>query len=156
LWVFSDTPPLGSCYLHSDMKSYFLFFIVALVLSSGSLMAKKGENILLDGAWVFCPSENIELSLIPTKQRCHSIDIPGGWESVSPEYNGFGLLETQFEINDNIDPRILGLSIVRIRDADKTYVNGHLIGETGEFPPPFSKRSALFSTIPNSERVSQF
>ena len=109
-------------------------------------MATPSENSSLAGEWKFCPMQSYQPALEPALESCHAINIPGEWEAAVPDYNGFGFLTREFRINQNIETNLFGFAVSRLRDADKTFINGHLIGETGEFPPNFQK-GVLYSRL---------
>ena len=102
--------------------------------------------------WQFCPTQNFQPTVELKVLDCKPITLPNGWEVVAPDYDGYGLLVTQIEINElaqfEPDKHQLALFFSRIRDADKVYINGQLIGETGEFPPKFQKAVLYSRTYP--------
>jgi len=130
----------------------FISIAALLFLLPFNLNATSNYAITLDGDWLFCPAERYIVEVDIRELQCQPIKLPGGWESVKADYDGFGLLITRFSIDRSHETENLGLFVGRIRDADKTFVNGKLIGETGEFPPLFQK-AVLYSRtyqIPNN------
>jgi len=66
--------------------------------------------------------------------------IPGGWEKDAlPDYDGMAWYRLRFNIPDQKEEswgeKPLAISLGAIDDADETFLNGTLIGQTGEFPP---------------------
>lgn len=106
-----------------------------------SVTEEKDNNIPLkiDQYWEVCPVQNYQPQVDPGVLDCRPIQLPAAWESVIPDYNGIALLHSQFSLPQIYANVPLGISIKRVRDADKTFINGQLIGSTGEFPPNFDK-----------------
>jgi diguanylate cyclase (GGDEF)-like protein len=128
------------------MKRLFFSVILFLITLGQPLMATSSENSSLAGEWKFCPTQSYQPALELALESCYVINIPGAWEAAVPDYDGFGLLTREFRVNQNLDTNLFGFAVSRLRDADKTFINGHLIGETGEFPPDFQK-AVLYSRL---------
>ena len=101
---------------------------------------------VIEDGWHFCPVQNFQPDVDTAVLDCHPITLPSGWETNVPDYDGYGLLYTYFTISDTLSGTSLGLAIKRIRDADKIFINGQFIGQTGEFPPNFDK-AVLYSRL---------
>ncbi|WP_179952101.1 GGDEF domain-containing protein [Marinicella rhabdoformis] len=87
--------------------------------------------------WLVCPSDAYTPDVDVSSMSCHETELPQAWEAVMPNYDGFAVYHNQFKLlkkNQRLD-----FYVEQIRDADKVFVNGHLIGEMGEFPPEFDK-----------------
>jgi len=140
--------------LIATLLCVFLFFPTAFSaqdapeeISSYQLTtASDALPITLNQNWYFCPVQNYQPDVDVSVLDCKSIVLPGGWESVIPDYNGYGILYSQIFIPEDFSSIPLGIYVNKIRDADKTFVNGQLIGTTGEFPPNFDK-GVLFSRL---------
>ncbi len=120
----------------------FKFLIVATIMlfQIDSIHAKNDLDILkLDQGWKFCPTQSYSPNADISELTCHPISLPGGWESVIPNYDGYGLLYQEFTIDNSFSKNALGIYFDRIRDADKVFINGIKIGETGNFPPNYEK-----------------
>lgn len=65
-----------------------------------------------------------------------TVELPRGWELTSDytENNVYGWYRTTFTVPADWEGRPVRILLGQIDDADKTYVNGELIGETGRFP----------------------
>ena len=66
--------------------------------------------------------------------------IPNGWENDAlPDYDGIAWYRLRFSISDqkleSWGEKPLAIVLGAIDDADETFLNGVLIGQTGEFPP---------------------
>ncbi|MCB0304147.1 MAG: beta galactosidase jelly roll domain-containing protein [Calditrichaeota bacterium] len=116
--------------------------LLAVLLLGLSLSAASQENRVADlrGYWKF------EIGDDPRRaeadfddSRWESIFVPSTWEDEGfPGYDGFAWFRRHFTLNvsDLTENRYV-LNLGRIDDADETYVNGHLVGFTGRFPPKF-------------------
>ncbi|WP_144395566.1 GGDEF domain-containing protein [Pleionea sediminis] len=136
--------------LINSIKFILLFFCFGIsnsLLSSDNIRALYsppiGSSPVLDGQWTLCfangfkPYNNLS--------KCHPFKIPGSWEEQGYEdYDGFVRLSKLFFLSEEQTKDYTGIYFHKIRDADKVYINGHLIGETGEFPPDF-KKATLYS-----------
>lgn len=78
----------------------------------------------LEGAWQFRPDSATEY---------HSIQVPEIWENQGyPDYNGIAHYRKTFGKLDVDGEQTLVLILGRIDDTDKAYLNGTLIGSTGQ------------------------
>jgi len=138
-----------------------LTILVLTVVNFNIDFSKQFTNIpeiKLSQGWQFCPSKNYQPNVDVSQLQCYPIEIPGPWEKALPKYDGYGLLYTTFSINKTYENIHLGLYTKHIRDADKTYINNVLIGETGDFPPDFEKAvfySRLYSIPQNVIKFNQ-
>ncbi len=65
-----------------------------------------------------------------------TVRVPAQWEETGfPNYDGMAWYRTTFTVPENMRGQDLILLAGVIDDADETYVNGVLIGKTGQFPP---------------------
>lgn len=91
----------------------------------------------LKGDWLFSIGDESERANPNFNDESWStIDVPSNWESEGYRgYDGFAWYRRQFsiEIEDTGKPLFIGLG--KIDDADEVYLNGHLIGSSGSFPP---------------------
>ena len=120
-----------------------------------SLLHQGDSGLVLSRGWRFCPVQNFQPEIEISVLDCQPINLPTGWESVIPDYDGYGLLINTIPSSDltylDLQNFQQGIHFSRLRDADKVFMNGHLVGETGEFPPNFQKavlHSRIY-TIPN-------
>jgi sialate O-acetylesterase len=68
------------------------------------------------------------------------IRVPESWEDEGyRDYNGYAWYRRDFTLSANdIEGRRVFLSLGRIDDADEVYVNGELVGSSGQFPPDYA------------------
>lgn len=131
----------------------FLFILFALLfsvlptqvratdeLSSAKISTITPFNIeqtpfTLEGEWHVCrysPEQS-------NHSDCRTVTVPGSIESAFPGLDGFVFYRMQFTISKELEHQALAVYIRQVRDADKAYINGHLIGETGQFAPNLEK-----------------
>ena len=96
--------------------------------------------------WKFCPVENYQIDINVSTIKCYPIELPIAWESIVPDYDGYGILYTEFELPQQYSKIPLAIFMDRVRDADKTFINNIPVGETGNFPPEFDK-AVLYSRL---------
>jgi len=67
------------------------------------------------------------------------IEVPSTWEDEGfPGYDGFAWYRVHFKITSKHKHESLYLNLGAIDDADETYLNGKLIGQSGSFPPKYT------------------
>ena len=133
-------------------KLLFLFWcLITLELcaqpsDTSTAAATLDSTVILNNDWYFCPVQNYQPEVDIAVLDCKPINLPNGWETIIPDYNGYGLLYTYFNLPKHVSEKTLGFYVDTIRDADKTFINGQLIGEMGDFPPQFDK-AVLYSRL---------
>ena len=83
-----------------------------------------------EGDWLLCKRSNKEAK----PESCQSAHVPANIEDTYPDYNGYLLYKAEFTIASDLQYQPLAIYIKHLRDADKIYLNGTLIGQTGSFP----------------------
>jgi hypothetical protein len=134
-------------YLHKNIFNYGGDNVIAVrvydsQLGGGIVEGDPGiykkENTLsldidLDGLWKFKTGDN--LSWKDPKlddQKWGNVFVPGFWETQGYcDYNGFAWYRKSFYANDEMAKKRLVLVMGRIDDIDEVYLNGKLIGSTG-------------------------
>ncbi len=111
----------------------WICWVLFLLLGVANAAPKQVVEFLQ--AWQVCPAEQYLSSTAGL--TCHEIQLPSPWEVVMPSYDGFAVFKNQFQLLEK--NHSLAFFANQIRDADKVFINGHLIGEMGEFPPAFAK-----------------
>ncbi|AUD79503.1 GGDEF domain-containing protein [Kangiella profundi] len=87
---------------------------------------------------------------------CRTSSVPDSIESAFPGLDGFVFYRVQFWITRKLEHQALGIYIPQVRDADKLYINGHLIGETGQFAPNFEKATLYQRRYPIPSSILKF
>ena len=70
--------------------------------------------------------------------KWEKIKVPSSWEDQGFNgYDGFACYRIHFKYDSDMKNHNLYLNLGRVDDADRTYINGHLIGFMGTFPPHY-------------------
>jgi len=95
--------------------------------------------INLRGVWKFTIGDNLAWS-DPNFNDEHweEIYVPSAWEDEGFNgYDGFAWYRVAFEFRGDVDLSSLYIELGYIDDVDEVYINGHLVGFSGGFPPDF-------------------
>lgn len=115
--------------------------IIQVLLISCSVIAQRLEKqIDLRGNWKFTIGDKPEWSADEANDtNWESIRVPGEWENQGFNgYDGFAWYRTSFEGSTLKNSKDIYLDLGYIDDADEVYINGQLVGLSGQFPPNFS------------------
>jgi sialate O-acetylesterase len=97
---------------------------------------KEGElipDLSLEGLWKFRTGDSLAWNAnnINTKEWSDVL-VPAYWEDQRfPNYNGFAWYRKQFDLPDNLQNERLVLLMGKIDDMDEVYINGGLVGSSG-------------------------
>lgn len=124
-------------------KINFSIRIFSLILLFISLTTVKvfaedlKELVNLKGEWKFSIGDNPEWSKTSFDHaKWQNINVPRNWEAEGfSSYNGYAWYRKDFYINTSINEAFVYLHMGYIDDADEVYVNGHLVGSTGDMQP---------------------
>lgn len=88
----------------------------------------------LMGNWKFSLSDNLEWSKPDYDDRSWAdIVVPASWENQGfREYDGFAWYRKTFQLPANFTANDMVILMGRIDDMDQVFVNGKLVGETGD------------------------
>ena len=103
-----------------------------------SLYREQTFKIDLPKKWFFKTGDNLDWKDTDVNEMDWDlIDIPSNWENLGFEdYDGYAWYRAHFSI-ENIERQDLKLFLGKIDDVDEVYLNGRMIGKTGEFPPEY-------------------
>jgi hypothetical protein len=133
---YSDFSNLFDLYLKA-MKTGILIFFLFFTLSA------QGQNLKrivdLRGTWKFSIGDRPEWSNPDfNDNNWDNIRVPSSWENEGFHgYDGYAWYRTSFYLSKDNSGRSFYLQLGSIDDADECYVNGHLVGSTGSFPPDY-------------------
>ncbi len=66
------------------------------------------------------------------------IRVPGAWEDQGyPGYDGYAWYRKRFTLDEDLRDVQLYLRVGYVDDASEVYLNGHLVGFEGQFPPEY-------------------
>ena len=91
-------------------------------------------DVNLDGFWKFAKGDNMDRKNPGFDDSDWSeISVPGIWEDqMAGNYDGFGWYRKKFNVPASMAGKRYVLMMGKIDDIDEVYINGKLVGETGE------------------------
>lgn len=94
-------------------------------------------DLSLEGKWQFQTGDNHNYKNIDFKDNIwDSIYVPGAWEDQGYEYyDGIAWYRKSVSLSNELKGESLVLILGKIDDVDEVYVNGELIGQTGDIEP---------------------
>ncbi len=101
--------------------------------------ASEERLINLRGVWKFTIGDNLDWA-DPNYDDNHweEVYVPSAWEDEGFNgYDGYAWYRVAFEFREDVDLSSLSIELGYIDDVDEVYINGHLIGFSGGFPPDF-------------------
>jgi sialate O-acetylesterase len=120
---------------------YVMYFALGITLfSCANSQAEDLRKVFdLSGYWKFSIGDDAEWSDPKFNDSdWDQIRVPDRWENQGyNEYNGYAWYRKAFTIVDLPKDEPIYFVTGRIDDADEIYLNGKLIGKSGEFPPNF-------------------
>lgn len=89
---------------------------------------------LLEGEWKFKTGDNLNWKTPALNDGAwKTVNAPSRWEfSGFPTYDGFAWYRKSFKWTKKINEKFLVVMLGKIDDIDETYLNGELIGSTGD------------------------
>ena len=110
-------------------KLFFIFIIFSFFTSCEKKSVASDQRIYLTQGWYYSPiGEPSEFIPVPNNDLVHLSNL-------LENRTGYIFLKKDFNITQNFRHKDLSLFLGRIKIASKVYINGHLIGHSGFFPP---------------------
>jgi Beta-galactosidase jelly roll domain len=135
------------------MKSHLIIplaLLGALLLCSGFNLRVSSDDspfgddawkriVRLSGDWKFSVGDSADWAAPEFSDRdWATIHAPAEWQSEGyRDYNGYAWYRKTFSFPAGHEKEAVFLSLGRIDDAGQVYLNGKLIGTSGEFPPHY-------------------
>jgi len=125
------------------MKSssiYKYMFLLLVLIGCNAYSNNDIKTIYnLSGYWKFNVGDNMEWANPGfNDEDWDKIHVPSNWEDEGYYgLDGFAWYRKKFKMPDYSEQEMFYLFIERIDDSDEIYINGKLIGRTGEFPPQY-------------------
>lgn len=96
-------------------------------------------EVNLAGQWKFSIGDDIKCSTPAFNDaNWENIKVPSPWENEGFNgYDGYAWYRKHFNIPLSLKGKSVYLSMGYIDDCDEVYVNGHLVGFSGSFPPNY-------------------
>lgn len=134
------------------MLRFIFLLLFSYSVSAAQEYSVEQLPVHFEGEWQICRYT------IPENNHydCRFIKVPGSIEQVFPEFDGLAFYRTFFTLSSELEHQALAIYIRQIRDADKLYINGHLIGETGQFAPNFEKATLYQRLYPIPSNLLKF
>lgn len=124
----------------NNVISLLLIVFVLVPLLSQSVYAQEYNRIVrLKGYWKFSIGDKKEWKEASyDDSKWDKIYVPSPWEDEGFHgYDGYAWYRTDFEISSKYKNKMLMLKLGKIDDVDEVYLNGKLVGKSGEFPPHY-------------------
>jgi sialate O-acetylesterase len=118
-----------------------ILIIIILFIGSVEFHAEDWQRLInLKGLWKFSIGDDIARAKPNfNDQDWEIISVPSSWENEGFNgYNGYAWYRKSFHVSTSLKERVFTLRLGRIDDVDEVYLNGHLIGSTGTFPPDYN------------------
>jgi len=121
-------------------RRFILTMIIFLFISSSVNLFSQELNIIVDleGSWKFSIGDDPAWATV----KCDDSDwdyltVPRSWENNGfADYNGFAWYRKAFTVPaDYFDFEAPILALGTIDDVDEVYLNGQLVGSSGQMPP---------------------
>ncbi len=127
--------------LTTNIIRLFTPILILLLAISNIVYSQELKKVTdLQGDWKFSIGDRSEWNHKDFEDRdWEKIWVPSSWENQGFHgYDGYAWYRTSFKIEDGVSTMPLYLSLGYIDDVDEVYINGHLIGKTGNFPEHYS------------------
>ncbi len=127
------------------MNIKYLIIIIISLFWIKNLTADVDLIVDLSGTWHFRTGDHITWRNVQyNHDHWDTIQVPATWESQDYVHDGYAWYRKAFTLPDEYVGQSLYLIAGKIDDADQTFINGHMIGYTGTFPPnPSSEWNTL-------------
>lgn len=136
--------------------SAILLPVLLLALSAGIARGQEYERyVSLKGEWKFSIGDDKDWSRPEFNDGSwEQIYAPRFWEDEGFHgYDGYAWYRKAFYCPEYVKGKSLYLDMGYIDDADEVYVNGHLIGFSGKFPPGYQTAYNAYRRYPLPERL---
>lgn len=124
------------------MKPFRAAIIVLFCLfASGNLRAQGLRSILnLRGEWKIELGDDMRWADPKfNDSKWDNIRVPRPWEDDGyPGYDGYAWYRKHFKVEQNLKNTPVYLQCGYIDDVSEVYLNGHMVGFEGQFPPDFT------------------
>ncbi len=128
-------------------------FLTLLLLTSVTMARAEDWKLLfgLRGEWRFELGDDEQRSKkYFDDSQWETIYAPSAWEDEGfPGYDGYAWYRKHFRSTTEWRRKTIAIRLGNIDDVDEVYLNGHLIGSTGRFPPNYQ-------TAYNADRIYYF
>lgn len=124
----------------SRTLSVYIAFSLLLPLSSVTIQAQGWRTLLnLRGEWRIELGDNMKWAASKLDDsKWDKIRVPRPWEDDGyPGYDGYAWYRKHFTIDKELKKDLVYLQVGYVDDVSEVYLNGHLVGFEGKFPPNY-------------------
>lgn len=118
----------------------WLMIAIGLPMFFSLINAQDYDRVVrLKGYWKFSIGDKKEWKN-PSfdDSKWDEIYVPSPWEDEGFHgYDGYAWYRTNFDISSKHKNKLLVLKLGKIDDVDEVYLNGKLVGKSGDFPPNY-------------------
>jgi sialate O-acetylesterase len=115
--------------------------LVLLVISLPNFLNAQGMRTLLNlkGQWKIELGDDQKWADPKfDDSKWDKIRVPGPWEDDGyPGYDGYAWYRKHFTVDKEFKSTVVYLQVGYVDDVSEVYVNGHMVGFEGQFPPNF-------------------
>jgi sialate O-acetylesterase len=125
----------------------FILLFPLLLAAVNSVRADDWKMLLdLSGTWKIDLGDNPGWSSSSfDDSKWDDIRVPAAWEDDGyPGYDGYAWYRKHFTADKSLQSNTIYLLDGYVDDVSEVYVNGHLVGFQGEFPPHFTTAYEVF------------
>lgn len=131
----------------SDLMKIFILILLGIILNACvehyTPPPIKQDNdrivISLSDSWKFNLGDNLSWKNPGfDDSKWENVKVPSSWENQGfSGYNGFAWYRKSFKLSPEENNKDIFLVLGYVDDVDQTFINGHLIGISGGFPPNY-------------------
>jgi hypothetical protein len=121
-------------------KAVALVFTLLVLPVSSDIRAQGWRTLQnLRGQWKIELGDNMEWSDPKfDDSKWDKIRVPSAWEDEGyPGYDGYAWYRKHFTVDKEITNAEIYLQVGYVDDVSEVYLNGHMVGFEGQFPPDF-------------------
>jgi hypothetical protein len=153
------TRVISSILILTSMKTRFIYIFLILTSSvfsqnyqfpSPPPPSPQSRIVDLRGEWKFSIGDRSEWSKPGFDDRnWETVRVPSSWENEGFHgYDGYAWYRKSFFLPKDYSGKSFIIQLGYIDDADEVYVNGNLIGRTGDFPPDYQTAYNILRRYP--------
>jgi hypothetical protein len=122
------------------IKAAALISVLLLLPLSGNVRSQGLRTLLnLRGQWKIELGDNMKWADPKfDDSKWDKIRVPSSWEDEGyPGYDGYAWYRKHFTVDKELKNDVIYLQIGYVDDVSEVYLNGHMVGFEGQFPPQF-------------------
>ncbi len=134
----------------NDLIKFLIIPAMFLIIASGCDIpaGEQDDNRIMNlaGDWKFSIGDDEKWAdLGYNDNEWESINVPSSWENEGFHgYNGYAWYRKKIKLSSSLEGKSIYLHLGYVDDVDVTYINGHLIGYSGTFPPKYESAYSAY------------